>query len=382
MITGIVLLALLVLSSAFPIPVASNQASFTIQAVYAGTLMLDLSGPLYVSWFLGDLSAYCDGEVDSVSLSVRYDLNITFELVPGEGITSILGVNLLVESLQVTPECVREKVNSAFSGFTVSENNDIPLQPELWNSTLTLKAPRKTGVIVGVVRLDVDLIHVSNLTTEEGISTSEYTRYDLYYEPLTGLPVHYVVTRVKSSINGRIIYVSYTLLDSDLEVFRSIRRKVFEIAVSSPNGNSTVTLILLYLPEDHGGQADLDPYIVSENNTIKVSFATPQLCFMQLGVLLEEVSANVPLQAYTIPGGVIYYTPKTLKCSSIQVFIPVKHVAGLKEQVDFPEKGLPPQMPLEAPSDLLVSVPIVALILVAVYQLSVRISDRLVKGEE
>lgn len=351
-----------------------------LQVTYAGTLMLDVTGSSYVNYVFGDLSSYCDEVVNMVSLSVKYKLNITLELVLGTSLMNILEVRMLAGSLDVSPECVKEKVNYTLLNFTVSGYDDLPLLPELQNGTITLRELNRVGDVVGIVRLDVDLVHISNTVVKEDISISKYTRYDLYYEPLTNLPLYYVVMSAESLSNGRVIYVSYNVLDSDIELFKNIKRKVFEVEVSGPRGNSTATLILIYLFESRENQTNAALHILFENNTIKVLFEKPSLCFMQLGVLWEGVKSNMPLQVYTVPGGLIYYTPRALECREIQVLIPAEEVTELKEQVDFPEKGLPPRIPLETPGDFLVSVLVIVSIITAIYWLSSKISDRLVEG--
>lgn len=379
-LASVLMVLLVALANSTTLLSETSSQEYTVFLTYSGTLVLDVQGEDKVNTVLGGVRDHCGVRVDSIVINARYKLNMTLEFSPRNGSLLVLDVNLTVESLWGYPACAVEYAKSVLSNLVVRTHTDVPLFPDMTSSGVTvLQPPSRKGEVIGITRLDVDVVHLSNLSSTENEERKIYTRYDLYYEPLTSIPVYYVVTHTEFTPTSRVMLIFYTVLENEADIFKSIKRSVLEVQFRGPKANGTVTVILLYLLPSNleNSEAEKTPLIVTSTNSFLVYFEEPTLCFVQLGVVQTVVSSNIPLKAYIVPEGLVYYTPRALECNEVKISIPVEKVVNAVEQREFPEKGLPPQLPPATLEDFVISALVILPIIALIYWISRTISRRL-----
>jgi hypothetical protein len=223
--------------------------SKSVELIYRGALFLDIFGYDKVKEYINESIASCETPVDHVSITLYFDIYITALFNPVGASLTVEDTSIKIEDLRVTPNCAHIAINHLVSNFSSRSNSGhIPLELAIINDSLVLLEPSFSGEVVGIVRFNYDLMYVVGVYSYEDAVTVKYARYDLYYEPLTNIPVHFSVSRVEKSIKGSLQHILYVTLFDDPTVFKNIHRKVFEIKYSESGENKTATLIVLYYP--------------------------------------------------------------------------------------------------------------------------------------
>lgn len=345
---------------------------------YEGSLMINMWGEKLIKEYF-DTEAYCETPVGYVSMFVRYSIISDVVYDPGAGIY-VNSLNFTITQVTVTPDCLMEYLTELGvneTSYIYYNISDFYIDVSIERGNITLRPSRRTGVVVGIVRFDYDTIHVIDIDSYESVSLYRYSRYDLYYEPLTGIPVHYDKTYTELSNKGSIYTVQYATLLGKVELFRDIGRKVYEVVYDENRVNKSATLIILYHRQDER----FEPLVKVINSSVFVSFDQPTPCFVQFGPMREQVVGNIGLAYYNVTNGHVYFTPIVSRCSLLNLTIKtqVNYNVHVHEVMDFPEKGVPPNIPDPTISDFASSLVMISLVTPWIYLLIRIIADRLVK---
>lgn len=352
--------------------------SKSVELIYRGALFLDISGEDKVKEYINESIASCEAPVDHVSITLYFDVYVTalFDLI-GASVT-VENTSIKIEDLRITPNCAHIALNYLVNNFNSRSNSGrIPLELTIINDSLVLLEPSFPGEVVGVVRFNYDLVYVVGVYSYEDAVTVKYARYDLYYEPLTNIPAHFSVSRVEKSIKGSLNYILYVTLFNDPTVFKNIHRKVFEIKYLESGENKTATLIVLYYPLNDSAVLT-EPSITLNQDNISLFFNESALCFIQLGVVSGNVTSNLQMNSYNTTNGVIYFSVKPDICKSVNIVMSTSVSSDVKEQKDYPEKGLPPSLPVETMGDVIVAITVFVPLFILVYWLFKIIVNRIV----
>lgn len=386
------LIAVLVLT-ALSINVLSQQQvpdRFPIEITYTGRLIISINGEDYVNNTITNVVEYCDEIVYQISINALYKVRVQATYLPLFSTIMLENTTMELESLQVSPDCALELVASLLNNTAVFSQYDVPLVIDINNNTSTLKPVRRDGEIVGFLRLDIDLVHITRLTRSENASSYTYRSYDLHYEPITNVPFYYIEVYLETSLKGQISYFTYIYLEKERGLSENIIRKVYEVELFDPETEASkrTTLIVIYFADKTDDQREelLNITTIFENNILTVRFKEKTPCFIQLGVLKEEINATIPMSSYITINGRVHYTPRPIMCELINITINLGQLERLLEQKDFPEKGLPPQIPNETTGDFVVATVVVIPIILISYSaiskllailLQARIKERL-----
>lgn len=353
-----------------------QKANYELNLVYEAYTWISAEGS-----YLEEILGLPDNSiVNSVIITVNYMvfINVTLNAYLEVENYSLL---VLIKSITITPsnditEQLKLRINS-INGTEVTicttcrskilgeQVEALPLLLSIEKGTPVLKRIPERGVLIALTRLDIDLAVSRVEVRVEEIDFTNYTRKDLYYEPLTGIPVHYSEVLIYRSIYEykSYTYMAYvTLLDYSRHFKNYINRRVADIIISNNSTTTPLTLLILYPI----GFNLIDVNTIDHD--VIVVFNTSTRCFIQLGPLSPQLNITVNgamFKYYRTLEGLVAYTPTTMWCSLINISLPAP-LEESKEQ-EFPEKGLPPQVAKPTITDIAFSLSLVFLMLLVSY---------------
>jgi len=223
-----------------------------------------------------------------------------------------------------------------------------------------------SGNIVGIVRLDVDTVHIIGGNPFPSLNQSTYTSFwSLYYEPITGIIVHYTYTySEREPVGGTLLYSATLTLLNYWKVFTDlIQREVAAIRLENATIDSSAVVIypVLYTTR---------PSILVENSTVHVEFSNATYCFIVVGPFDPSININSSIQLskyVTVDNLVVYYTRHPILCDKLQLSLSssVKPSNETLQQ----EKGVPPRYNPPGLDSVLFTVLFVSIVFYALYSL-------------
>lgn len=374
-LVGLVLL----IAAQTPVPNNSGEVTIKLSLNYEGELLISATGA-FVQEVLGEAINECEmipGE--GINLAVRYyvTINLTFDeyLSNRTVVAEFKFRGQGVQQASPSSSCITLLVSRMLSNTSIPKNpHDYPIKLRMYRGVAELVPPSRQGKVVAIAHYGIDVVQ---LKEEYLFSSMLYGMYiysfDLYYEPITGAPIHYVEVLINKTSSGSLMITSYvTLIAHNLnyaDVFKDVvRRETIDIIINE-TGTQGITiqtyktaLVLIYASPPN---LSIEPSINVHNNTINLQFKIPVKCFVVVGPLKSKiVDSSIELSSYTIKSlsgeEYVYYTETPLNCSSIEVRL--GHSAlEISQEVVFPEK-LPP--PHQALREDVVSVSVATLVLV------------------
>lgn len=352
----------------------------SVELIYRGVMTLDITGEDKIREYINVMNTSCSIPIDYVSITIYFKTDLIIDLNSPEIGIRLKNASVLIEDYRVIPSCINLAVNSLINNTHVRNSQGyIPIKLTIENNTLVLLEPSVSGKVIGVVRFNYDVIYMVDVYSYEDAVTVQYARYDLYYEPITGIPVHLSIVKAETSTGGSMRYILYVTLFNDPHIFKNIRRKVFDIEYSELNKNKTATLIVIYYPINTSGSF-VEPIVSLNNNSITLVFKEDAICFIQLGVLTGDIASTIQMNKYNTTEGVVYYSIKPGVCRSIYITISSPAPNTIKEQRDYPEKGLPPSFPPETLGDVIVAVTVFVPMFILIYWLFKALINRMISS--
>lgn len=302
---------------------------------YVGELSLRATGRV-VRDVLGDIADQCNITTNEVHISIRYVLIAEVLFKPGFSIR-VSNITLDRETFEVLSnnQCFAEIMVKTLKTWEPSMPGvlaDVPLVLNLRRGAIELNYVKREGAVVGITRYGgIDIVQVKNDFIFNSLTSGNVVYgMDLYYEPISKIPVHYVeVLSTRLNENSLTSTIFVTLHEPNLdysELFAGlIGRRVFEILVNTTDSN-TFTTYKTYLAIIYARDQGIDPSISVEivNNTVHVTVSPLSTCLIVLGPLRDPVeNSTIYLDYYTtraITGlQYVYYTSEPIKCGEISV---------------------------------------------------------------
>ncbi|MEM0225030.1 MAG: hypothetical protein QXS24_04295 [Desulfurococcaceae archaeon] len=353
-----------------------NESS--VELIYRGVMTLDITGGGKIREYIDLANTSCSTPIDYVSITIYFKIDMTVDFNAFEISIRLKNTSVIIEDYRVTPSCINLAINSLLNNTHVRNNlGRVPIELTIENNSLVLLEPSISGKVVGIVRFNYDVIYAVDVYSYEDAVTLQYIRYDLYYEPITNIPVHLSIVRAETSTSGSLRYILYVTLFNDPCIFRNIHRKVFDIEYTEFNKNKTATLIVIYYPLNNSGLLP-EPTVNSNTDNIALVFKEDTVCFIQLGVLLGNVTSTIQMNRYNTTDGFVYYSAKPEICRIINITISSPTPSVIREQKDYPEKGLPPSFPPETIGDVIVAITVFVPMFILIYWLFKSIINRII----
>ncbi|MEM4718082.1 MAG: hypothetical protein QXE81_04920 [Desulfurococcaceae archaeon] len=355
---------------------AENEYNNTYVIEYGGSFILNLYGEEVIKSYI-DVINFCNITLNQVLLAVNFFITLRVEFVEYYGIIT-RHVNISIHQVSLSHQCLYDYVYTlSNNSITNASLRYIPIELGISENELFLKIVNITGDMIGVTRFNYDVVHISYVSGFEDTLVSRYVRKDLYYEPLSNIPVHYSYVAMERNINGYVQIVYYVSLSNEPELFRNIVRKVYEVRYLEKDINKTSTLIILYYsPNKH-----IEPLYSFMDRNISIVFSEPTRCFVQIGAIKGSLDSNIEFTSYNTTTGTIYLSKESSLCS--EIYISLQHLemqdVFIEEEKEYPEKGLPPKIPSPTLADLVSAMITLALLLLVAYIIVNFISRRLIK---
>jgi hypothetical protein len=346
---------------------------------YKGEFTLDINNPEAIEEYIDIENSTCTPPIDSLFISIYYDTEV---YVNNTNTSSSIRVLFTINSVTTSPQCVRNSLgftDSPVIELEVNKLDDAPIMITIENKTIKPINPTITGDVVGIVRLEYDVIHRVRVETIEDAYRYYYSRVDAYYEPFTNTLVHFTETTTNRTARGIIYrYVYLTLEKSGENPLKAVNRKVYNLLVTEKGVNKTATLVVLYEGSE-SINSNNTPTALTYNNGIIIEFPENTTCFILIGVLKSSLNSNVVLSYYETEGGRVYYTPRPTVCRVISMNLTESQVMSVEEEKKYPEKNLPPYNLVWTPSDLVVAILVFSQIILDMLLVSIIITRKLVK---
>lgn len=374
----VVVFAILIVSITSNQLYAENEHNDYYVIEYGGSLIVNIYGEEAINAYI-NVSDFCDIIPSQLLLVVNFAITFEVEYVENSEII-VKSINTTINQASISHQCLYEYVYSLTNHSAYDTGlSYIPIEISINRKGLFLQAFSKAGDVIGVTRFDYDVVHVSYVIGFEEILSSRYIRKDLYYEPLTNIPVHYSYVIMERDTRGFVQIVYYVTLYNQPELFRNIVRKVYEVKYAEKDTNKTSTLIILYYSPDKS----VEPSLLPENRNISIAFPTPTRCFIQIGTIKGGLNSNIEFVSYNTTSGVIYLSRDSSLCSEIHISLQYLEMQDvhIEEEKEYPEKGLPPKIPSPTIADMISGVIAFTLLLFVVYILVGLVSRRLVRVE-
>jgi hypothetical protein len=352
--------------------------------IYRGAYHLDISGDELISQYINVNETQCESPLESLSINIDYYVEVNISS-SREGL--VKHVVFKIVNFVVSKSCVldsfREK--EAVFNITVVNPSEWPIVLHLSQGSFTPIDINFSGEVVGFVRFATyDAIHKVVVESEEEAYRYSYVRADLYYEPFTNTPVHYVLIRLERQRAGAITEYAYVAMEESQGLLTErVQRAVYNIHVARRGGvNETVILIVLYTPEsvERGDSSELK--LSAERNALFLEFNEKVKCFLQLGVIKGDVLSNIALAHYYVGDGRVYYTPSPIRCETVYMEFRDLEILGVVAEKSFPEKLPPPYRPRSVANDLLVGLIVITPILVFFAQVSRYLARKITRTDD
>jgi len=309
--------------------------------------------------------------LDAVSLSIRYQVNESITMNP----STLIPVNchIFVHIISIaTPEQALGDLVGNLTGWSKEldlQGNDCvnpPLLLDVDNGEPIVKNVNRDGSVVGIVRLDVDTVHVIGGNPFPSLNQSTYTSFwSLYYEPITGIIVHYTYTySEREPVEGALLYSATLTLSNYWKVFTGlIQREVASIRLGNTTIDASAVVIypVLYTTR---------PSILVGNSTIHIEFSNATYCFIVVGPFDPSIniSPSIQLSKYvTIDNLVVYYTRHPIPCSKLQLNLS-SPIESSNETLSS-EKGVPPRYSPPGLDSVVFALLFVSIVVYALYSL-------------
>jgi hypothetical protein len=363
-----------------PTYIAQSEAPMEeIYLKYKGEFTLDIYNPEAIEEYIDIENSTCTPPIDSLFISIYYDTEV---YVNNTNTSSSIRVLFKIESITTRPQCVKNSLGFTDSQVIELEVNKLdgaPIMITIENKTIKPINPTITGDVVGIVRLEYDVMHRVRVETIEDAYRYYYSRVDAYYEPFTNTLVHFTETTTNRTARGIIYrYVYLTLEKSGEKPLKTVNRKVYNLLVTEKGVSKTATLVVLYEGSE-SINSNNTPNALTYNNGIIIEFPENTTCFIIIGVLKSSLNSNVELSSYETEGGRVYYTPRPTMCRVININLTESQVMSVEEEKKYPEKNLPPYNPVWTSSDFVVAILVFSHIILDLFLMSIIISRKLVK---
>lgn len=344
---------------------------------YEGVLMINIVGEDYVREYF-NVQEHCNIPIDSISITIRYSVLVNIEL-DQKGDLLIRDINLSSIQIPLSHSCIDDQLQRNIQHMQrfIRDPGDFYIILELDKDGFNLERVNRTGEIIGVLRFDYDVVHLMRVVGYETSTSYQYDRYILYYEPLTGIPVHVDNVRVELGAKGSVHIVHYVTLSGRYELFKGITRKIYEIVHSDQGINRTAILLLLY----HRGEETIEPIVKTQRDEIFIEFNQPTRCFVQLGPISRAINSSIMMISYNVSNNLVYLTPSSILCDRLNISLSSSSDAEIhvKEAESFIERGVPLSIPSPMLSDA-ISIVALFIILISWFYFIVReIVSRLIK---
>jgi hypothetical protein len=351
---------------------SGQENSLFNHIIYRGAYHLDINGNELISQYINIDETPCESPLESLSISIDYYVEVNISLSRENLIKHVV---FRIVSFVISESCVLNsfKKKGVIFNITVVDPSKWPIVLHLSQGSFTPIDINFSGEVVGFVRFTTyDAIHKVVVETEEEAYRYSYVRVDLYYEPFTNTPVHYVFIRLERQRAGAITEYAYVTMEESRGLLsEKIQRVVYNIHVVGRDGvNETVILVVLYIPENVERGDSLELKLSAERNALFLEFNEKVKCFLQLGVVKGGVLSNIELAHYYVGDNRVYYTLSPMRCEAVYVEFKDLEILDVVKEKSFPEKLLPPYRPRSVVNDLLVSLIVITPILVFFAQIS------------
>ncbi|MEM4769501.1 MAG: hypothetical protein QW205_01460 [Desulfurococcaceae archaeon] len=338
----------------------SDDLVLPLHLKYSGLLVLSTSGN-YVSEVFGDLAEWCETSPGEAHIILKYTVELHVEFNARIGFTNINAVKFDFNSTEVlisSPFCLAEATRNILQGVSTVNASFFSLVLRLKRGAGELEPINESGVVVAVTRYGgIDIVQVKDeftvYSTIHGVFS--YSR-NLYYEPLSRIPIHYTEVNDMRDEKGTLLSILYVTLDipnlNYADLFNNIiTRRTFDIFITAVDNRQVTykaTLIISYV-ESSADRVNIAVSVV--NNTIIIAADPPTRCFIVLGLLRDNVvNTSLELNYYIVKSalgdGFVYYTSSPQLCNNEWIQLP-SIVVEQRYQVEVPEKLPPPSKPIE-----------------------------------
>lgn len=356
----VLVLSILVVSCFYSISLGESTESefITVTLRYIGELSLRATGRSVREVF-GVVADRCNLTESEVHISIRYVLLTEILFKPGVG-SKTMNVSLEHDNIEVlsNSHCLVEVVSRELKNWMTpipSELNDIPLVMNLRGGVIELNRVKREGVVVGITRYGgIDIVQVKNDFVFNSVTSGSIIYgMDLYFEPVSKIPVHYVEVVSTRSNEGSLSFTIFvTIYEPNLdysELFKDvIGRRAFEILVNATTTNTFATyktyLAIIYAKEQ-GVNPDISIQVLDK--TIQIVIEPQTTCLIVLGPLRDPIeNSSVFMDYYTTRTVLglqyIYYTPEPIKCRNISIQMPAL-ITRQDNETSHPEVLPPPR---------------------------------------
>jgi len=342
----------------------ANESSIEKVLIYDGVIEISATAPK--SREITGIS-----ELDTVSLIIMYQVNESITMNPSTLTPVNCHILVHITSITTSEQALRDLVEN-LTGWSKkldlqgSDCINPPLLLDINNGEPIVRNISRDGSVVGIARLDVDTVHMNGGNPFPSPIQSTYTSFwNLYYEPITGIIVHYTYTYgTRDPVEGTLIYSATLTLSNYWKVFMDlIQRELVSIRLENATiGSSTIVIYpALYTTR---------PSILVENSTIHIEFSNATYCFIAVGPFNPSIniSSSIQLSKYmTLDDLVVYYTRHPILCDKLQLNLssPVK----LSNETLSLEEGVPPRYNPPGLDSVLFTMLFVSIVVYALYSL-------------
>jgi len=351
----------------------NEQGNIALNLIYEAEVVLTVEGSL-----IEEILGLNPQIINSITIIVDYTVYVNITLntyLEVEGCDLALNIERVsvAPSSEIPSDFIQSIKNIEKSTINVENACNtkdhsfqaLPLLITFNRGNITIERTPEELYFKGLLRLDIDIAQSILETSVETGETTNLTVKILNYEPLSGIPLLYSETTVYSNSLENKKYTYYAYIKLDRSSFSTIAdylaRSVSQFEFQGNTTYPPISVIVLYPANS------IIPDISTVGSTITVSFSNFTRCFIQIGPIpLElEVNSDITLKYYVIMGGRVFYTPKPVNCSQVNIHLsnPVKQLPVN----DHPELGLPPQRPPPSSTEIMGSFSVIFLAMVISY---------------
>jgi hypothetical protein len=350
----------------------NEQGNIALNLIYEARVVLTVEGSL-----IEEILGLNPQIINSITITVDYTVYVNLTLntyLEVEGCDLALNIERVSVAPSEIPSDFIQSIKNIEKSTINVENacntkdhsfQALPLLVTFNRGNITIERTPEELYFEGLLQFDID---IAQSTLETIVQTSETTNLTvkiLNYEPLSGIPLLYSETTVYSNSleNKKYTYYAYIKLDrsSISTIAYYLARSVSQFEFQGNTTYPPISVIVLY-PANN-----IITNISTRGSTITVSFSNFTRCFIQIGPipLKLEVNSDITLKYYVIMGGMVFYTPKPVNCSQVNIHLsnPVKQLPVS----DRPKLGLPPQHPPPSSTEIMGSFLVIFLAMVISY---------------
>jgi hypothetical protein len=351
----------------------NEQGNIALNLIYEALVALTVEGSL-----IEEILGLNPQLINSITITVDYTVYVNITLntyLEVEGCDLALNIESVsvASSSEIPSDFIQSIKNIEKSTINVENACNtkdhpfqaLPLLVTFNRGNITIERTPEELYFEGLSRLDIDIAQSKLKTSVQTGETTNSTVKILNYEPLSGIPLLYSEITVYSNSLENKRYTYYAYIKLDLSSFSTIAnylaRSVSQFEFQGSTTYPPISVIVLYPANSN------IPDISTGGSTITVSFSNFTRCFIQIGPIpLDlEVNSDITLKYYVIMSGRVFYTPKPVNCSQVNIHLsnPVKELPVN----DHPELGLPPQRPPPSSTEIMGSFLVIFLAMVISY---------------